>query len=68
LVEIPEIIKKDASTSCFDLINDSNPCNQVLIKNVVIETCSDEIMENKQLKKKVARLGKALYEKKGKVK
>jgi hypothetical protein len=25
-------------------------------------------MENKQLKKKVARLGKALYEKKGKVK
>jgi FtsZ-binding cell division protein ZapB len=37
LVEIPEIIKKDASTSCFDLIDDSNPCNQVLVKNVVIE-------------------------------
>jgi FtsZ-binding cell division protein ZapB len=69
LVEIPEIIKKDASTSCFDLIDDSNPCNQVLVKNVVIETCSDEIaMENEQLKQEVARLGKALYDKKGKTK
>jgi hypothetical protein len=69
LVEIPEIIKKDASTSCFDLINDSNPYNQVLVKNVVIETCSDEIaMENEQLKQKVARLGQALYDKKGKAK
>jgi hypothetical protein len=36
LVEIPKIIKEDASTSYFDLIDDSNPCNQVLIKNVVI--------------------------------
>jgi hypothetical protein len=27
LVEILEIIKKDASTSCFDLIDDSIPCN-----------------------------------------
>jgi chromosome segregation ATPase len=25
LIEISEIIKKDASTSCFDLIDDSNP-------------------------------------------
>jgi hypothetical protein len=49
LVEIPEIINKDASTSCFDLIDNSNPCNQVLVKNVVIERCSDEIaMENEQ--------------------
>jgi FtsZ-binding cell division protein ZapB len=48
LVEIPKIIKKDASTSCFDLIDDSNLSNQVLVNNVVIETCSDEIaMENK---------------------
>jgi FtsZ-binding cell division protein ZapB len=39
LVEIPEIVKKDAFTSCFDLIDDSNPCNHVLLKNVVIETC-----------------------------
>jgi hypothetical protein len=69
LVEIPEIIKKDASTFCFDLIDDSNSCNQVLVKNVIIETCSDEIaMENEQLKQEVARLGKALYEKKGKAK
>jgi hypothetical protein len=69
LVEMPEIIKKDASTSCFDLIDDSNPCNQVLVKNVVIETCSDAIaMENEQLKQEVARLGKALYDKKSKAK
>jgi hypothetical protein len=60
---------KDASTSCFDLIDDSNPCNQVLVKNVVIETCLDEIaIENEQLKQEVARLGKALYDKKGKAK
>jgi FtsZ-binding cell division protein ZapB len=69
LIEIPEVIKKDASTSCFDLINDSNPCNQVLVKSIVIETCSDEVTkENEQLKQEVARLGKALYEKKGKAK
>jgi phosphorylcholine metabolism protein LicD len=69
LVEIPEIIKKDASTSCFDLINDTNPCNQVLVKIVVIEICPDEIaMENEQLKQEVARLSKALYDKKGKAK
>jgi hypothetical protein len=68
-VETHEIIKKDASTSCFDLIDNSNPCNQVLVKNVVIETCSDEItMENEQLKQEVARLGKALYDKKSKSK
>jgi hypothetical protein len=69
LVEMSEIIKKDASTSCFDLIDDSNPCNQVLVKNVVIEICSDEIaMENEQLKQELARLGMALYDKKGKAK
>jgi ribosomal protein L5 len=69
LVEIPKIIKKDASTSCSDLINDSNPCNQVLIKNIVVETCTNEVAkENEQLRQEVARLGKALYEKKGKAK
>jgi hypothetical protein len=68
-IEIPEVIEKDASTSCFDLINDSNPCNQVLVKSIVVETCSDEVAkENEQLKQEVARLGKALYEKKGKAK
>jgi hypothetical protein len=50
LIEIPKIIKKDVSTSCFDLIDDSNPYNHVFDKNVVLETCSDEIaMENEQL-------------------
>jgi hypothetical protein len=69
LVEIPKIIKKDGSTSCFDLIDDSNPCNQDLIENIVVETCSDEVTkENEQLRQEVARLGKALYDKKGKAK
>jgi hypothetical protein len=69
LVEIYEIIKKGASTSRFYLIDDSNPCNQVLVRNVVIETCSNEIaMEGEQLRQEVARLVKALYDKKGKTK
>jgi hypothetical protein len=69
LVEIPEIIKKDASTSCFDLIDYSNPCNLVLVENIFVETCSDEVAkENEQLRQEVARLGKALYNKKGKAK
>jgi hypothetical protein len=69
LVEIPKIIEKDASTSCFDLIDDYNPYNQVLVENVVIETCSNEVSkENEQLRQEVARLGKALYGKKGKAK
>jgi predicted house-cleaning noncanonical NTP pyrophosphatase (MazG superfamily) len=69
LVEIPEIIKKDASTSCFDLIDDSNSYNQVLVENIVVEICSDEVAkENEQLKQEVARLAKALYDKKGKAK
>jgi hypothetical protein len=69
LVEIPKLIKKDASTSCFDLIDDSNPCNQVLVEDVVIETCLNKVaIENEQLRQEVARLGKILYEKKGKAK
>jgi FtsZ-binding cell division protein ZapB len=61
LVEIPEIIKKDACTSCFDLIDDSNPCNQVLVENIVVETCLDEVaQENEQLRQEVVCLGKAL--------
>jgi hypothetical protein len=70
LAKIPKIIKKDASTSCLDLVDvNSNPCNQVLVKNVIVETCSDEIaMENVLLKQEVAQLNKALYNKKGKSK
>jgi hypothetical protein len=69
LVEIPEIIKKDTSTSCLYLIDDSYLYNQVLVKNVVIETYSDEIaMENEQLRQEGAGLGKAWYDKKGKAK
>jgi hypothetical protein len=69
LAEIPEIIKKYASTSCFDLIYDSNPRNQVLIKNIVVETCSNEVAkENEQSRQEVARLGNALYDNNGKAK
>jgi FtsZ-binding cell division protein ZapB len=69
LVEIPEIIKKDASTSCLDLINDTNHCNQVLVKNIVVETCLDKVAkENEELRQEVAHIGKALYDKKGKAK
>jgi hypothetical protein len=69
LVEISKIIKKDTSTSCFDLIDDSNPCNQVLVENIVKETCLNEVAnENEQLRQEMSRLGKALYDKKGKAK
>jgi hypothetical protein len=37
LVEIAKVIKKNASTSCLDLIDiSSNPSNQVLVKNVIV--------------------------------
>src|SRR5688572_12977359 len=69
LVEIPEIIKKDSSTYCFDLIDNSNPYNQVLVKSIVVETCSNEVAkENEQLRQEVAHLGKALYNKKDRAK
>jgi FtsZ-binding cell division protein ZapB len=67
LVEMPGIIKKDASTSCFDLIDNSNPYNQVLVKNVVIETCSDEVaMGNEQLKQEVVPLARLCMTRKAK--
>jgi hypothetical protein len=47
-VEIPEIIKKDTSISCFDLIDDSNPCNQVLVENIIVETCSNEVTKENE--------------------
>jgi hypothetical protein len=51
------------------LIDDSNPYNQVVVKNVVIDTCFEEVsLENELLKQEVALLGKALYDKKGKAK
>jgi hypothetical protein len=35
-IEIPNIIKKDASTSCLDLIDiNSNPCKQVWLRMLV---------------------------------
>jgi hypothetical protein len=37
--------------------------------NIVVKTCSDEVAkENEQLRQEVARLGKALYDEKGKAK
>jgi hypothetical protein len=67
LVKIPKIIKKDAFTYCLDLIDDSNTCNQVLVENIVEETCSDEVAkENEQVRQEVARLGKACTTRKAK--
>jgi hypothetical protein len=70
LIEISKITKNDASTSCLNLIDiNSNPWNQALVKNVIVETCSDEIaMDNELLKQELASLGKALHDKKGKAK
>jgi hypothetical protein len=44
IIEISNTTKKDVSTSYLDFIKiNSNPCNQVLIKNVIVDTCFDEI-------------------------
>jgi hypothetical protein len=46
-----------------------NPTIKVVVKNVVIETCFNEVaLENEPLKQEVAHLCEALYDKKGKVK
>jgi hypothetical protein len=41
--------KKNASTSCIDLIDESNSpsCNEICVKNVVVETCDDLICPRK---------------------
>jgi hypothetical protein len=67
LVEISEIIKKDDSTSCLDLIDNSNPRNQVLVENIVVETCSAEVAkENEQLRQEVLALGRPCTTRKAK--
>jgi len=62
--------KKDAPTSCDDLFKlDSPLCDQVCFKNVIVETCTQEVaMENEQLKQEVARLTKDLTQVQGKTK
>ena len=46
--------KVDASTSCLDLIDVSNPCNEKCFEDVIIEPCDDLIAkENNELKKEV---------------
>jgi NACalpha-BTF3-like transcription factor len=70
-IEIPSIHNNELTTK---LENIGSTLGVSLVEmpkiiNVVIETCSDEIaIENEQLKQEVARLGKALYDKKGKAK
>jgi len=59
--------KVDASTSCFDLIDESNPCNEKSYENVVVESCDNLITkENDELKQEVQRLMKDLASLKGK--
>jgi hypothetical protein len=48
---------------------DVNQCNQVLVKNVIVETSLDDIaMANQLLKQELTCHGKALYDKEGKSK
>jgi hypothetical protein len=61
--------KKDASTSCIDLIDVSSPpcCNECCVENVVVETCDDLIAkENIELKEEVGKLTRDLRRLKGK--
>ena len=59
--------KVDASTSCLDLIDESNPCNEKCFENVVVESCDDLIAkENEELNKEVKSLMKDLARLKGK--
>jgi hypothetical protein len=67
-IDITEIIKKDDSTCFLGLIHiNPNPCKQVLVESIIVESCSDKIArENEELRQEVSHLGKALYDKKGK--
>ena len=66
-LSINSISKVDASTSCFDLIDESNPCNEKSYENVVVESCDNLIAkENDELKQEVQRLMKDLASLKGK--
>jgi len=59
--------KVDASTSCLDLIDESNPCNEKCFENIVVESCDDLIAkENNELKQEVQSLMKDLASLKGK--
>ena len=61
--------KVDASTSCFDLIDESfsNPCNEKCHEDVFVESCDDLIAKkNDELKQEVERLMKDLARLKGK--
>ena len=61
------ISKIDASTSCFDLIDESNSCNEKCFEDVIVESCDDHIAkENDDLKQEVERLMKDLARLKGK--
>jgi len=59
--------KVDASTSCLDLINESNPCNEKCFENVIVESCDDLIAKkNEELKQEIETLMKDLARLKGK--
>ena len=51
-ISIFDMPKKDASTSCNDLLKLDSPfCIQATFENVFVETCTQEIaIENEQLK------------------
>ena len=60
------ISRVDASTSCLDLIDESNPYNEKYCENVFVESCDDFIVkENDELNQEVERLMKDLARLKG---
>jgi hypothetical protein len=57
----------DASTSCINSFDKSNPCNEKCYENIIVESCDDLIAkENDELKQEVQRLMKDLARLKGK--
>ena len=48
------IPKVDTPTSYFDVIDESNLCNEKCVENVIVESCDDLIAkENDELKQEV---------------
>ena len=66
ITKINDSLETNHSTSCINLIDESNPCNEKCFEDVVVESCDDLIAkENDELKQEVERLMKNLYRLKG---
>lgn len=67
-VSLFDIIQKDVSTSCIDLIDlDSPPSNKSCVETVIVDSCTNKVAtENELLKQEVDHLMKDLIKLKGK--